>query len=321
MTKTARPAILLATAFFCALAATSAAGANRTQVSALGNDANPCSVAQPCRTLQAAFAATPPGGEIEVLDPTGYGQLTINHSVSIQGHGWASLNGSPGGNAITINAGPNDKIQLHGLIIEGFGTGQNGILFTSGKSLLVENTTIQNFVGNGIAFKPTALSALTVSKTTIADNILNGILVQPTGAQDYQVVFKKVEAHNNSASGITVDDSQMPGPVTVGSIIATASDCTVSDVGRFNSVGVGYLAIRRKVSFVLFGIHGSVSAGYATGLKADGAGATIRVSQTDLETNATMATVGAGGGAILSYGSNFTGGGTITQGAAVVPTE
>ncbi|HEY1542756.1 MAG TPA: hypothetical protein VGG01_10130, partial [Xanthobacteraceae bacterium] len=168
MTKTTRPIILLATGFFCALTATSAAGANRTLVSALGNDTNPCTITEPCRTLQAAFNATPPGGEIEVLDPTGYGQLTITHAISIQGHGWASLNGSPGGNAITINAGPNDKIQLHGLVIEGFGTGQNGILFTTGKSLLVENTTIQNFVDNGIAFKPTALSALAVSKTTIA---------------------------------------------------------------------------------------------------------------------------------------------------------
>jgi hypothetical protein len=99
------------------------AASNRTFVSGLGNDANPCSVSQPCRTMQAAFNATTPGGEIEALDPTGYGSLTITHSITIEGHGWASMNTSVAeGTVITVNAGSSDNIILRGLILEGFGT-------------------------------------------------------------------------------------------------------------------------------------------------------------------------------------------------------
>jgi hypothetical protein len=89
MTRIVRSGLLAATAVALAVLAAPAyaAGANRTFVSAVGSDANPCTLAQPCRTLQVAFNATANNGEIEVLDPTGYGSLNITHGISIQGHG------------------------------------------------------------------------------------------------------------------------------------------------------------------------------------------------------------------------------------------
>ena len=94
MDKTTFSATLFVVVLACASHTTPAhaAGANRTFVAALGNDANACSITAPCRTMQAAYNATAPGGEIEVLDPTGYATLTITHSINIQGHGWASMN-------------------------------------------------------------------------------------------------------------------------------------------------------------------------------------------------------------------------------------
>src|SRR5262249_4928433 len=75
----------------------------RVFVSATGNDANSCSFAAPCRTFQHAHAVVAAKGEIDVLDPAGYGPLTVSKSISIQGHGFAGISVASG-NAITITA-------------------------------------------------------------------------------------------------------------------------------------------------------------------------------------------------------------------------
>ena len=51
-----------------------------------------------------------------MLDPAGYGALTITHSINIQGHGWASTSASAGG---VINITTSAKVMLQGLIIDG----------------------------------------------------------------------------------------------------------------------------------------------------------------------------------------------------------
>src|SRR5215472_16484945 len=109
-----------------------ASGAARTFVAAAGLDSNPCSFTLPCRSLQAGFNATAPGGEIDVMDPAGYGALTITHAVSIQGHGYAGMSGGLGGAMITINAGVTDSVTLRGLLIDGVGVATMGIAFNSG---------------------------------------------------------------------------------------------------------------------------------------------------------------------------------------------
>src|SRR5262249_47962717 len=121
--------------------------------------------ATPCKTFQRAHDATLANGEITVLDPGGYGALTINKTISIinDGVGEAGVLVSGGATAITIAAGPNDAISLRGLTIKGIGFGGgNGIRFTSGKSLNVEGCAIRNLVGgiggNAIQFDPNASS-------------------------------------------------------------------------------------------------------------------------------------------------------------------
>src|SRR5215467_883770 len=81
---------------------------SHTAVSALrGDDANNCGVATPCRTFQRAHDAANDQGEITVLDPGGYGSLTITKSISIvnDGIGEASVLVSGGGTGITVNNG------------------------------------------------------------------------------------------------------------------------------------------------------------------------------------------------------------------------
>ena len=84
--RTQLPSVFLATVLACAyLAAPANAQAPRTFVSAAGSDSNPCSFAAPCRHFQAAVNATSLGGEVDALDPAGYGPITITQPITIEG--------------------------------------------------------------------------------------------------------------------------------------------------------------------------------------------------------------------------------------------
>src|SRR5881398_1687321 len=63
------------------------AQATRTWVSGVGDDANPCSRTAPCKTFAGAISKTAVGGEIDALDPGGFGTLTITKSITIDGTG------------------------------------------------------------------------------------------------------------------------------------------------------------------------------------------------------------------------------------------
>src|SRR5215217_9643502 len=80
------------------------AQATRTWVSGVGDDANPCSRTAPCKTFAGAISKTATAGEINVLDPGGFGGVTITKSISIiADHVEAGVLVS-GTNAIIINA-------------------------------------------------------------------------------------------------------------------------------------------------------------------------------------------------------------------------
>src|ERR687890_2297843 len=60
--------------------------ATRTWVSGVGDDANPCSRTAPCKTFAGAISKTANGGEINCLDPGGFGGVTITKSLTIKCH-------------------------------------------------------------------------------------------------------------------------------------------------------------------------------------------------------------------------------------------
>jgi hypothetical protein len=277
------------------------AQATRVFVAAQGSDTNQCSFAAPCRTFQHAHDIVASDGEIDVLDPAGYGSLTITKSISIQGHGFSGVS-APSGNAITINSGPADKINLQGLLIDGVGSGSNGVQFNSGKSLVIQNLFIRNFSGSGVSFMPGAIGNLVASHTIVSDNGVNGILVQPTGHFRYEVVLKHVEAYNNVSSGITISGTSMSG----GEIRGYAGDCIASDTGRLLSASTGFLATSSTgQGAVTFRVTRSTATGNTNGMIANGALAAMVVSQSDLDQNLTN--WGAtNGGFLASFGDNET---------------
>jgi len=167
----------------CLAAMTSAAQAQatRTWVSGVGDDANPCSRTAPCKTFPGAYSKTAVGGEIDALDPGGFGTITIGKSITLDGGGGqvASILASST-NGVIINGGATDRVILRNLRINGISQssfpGITAIVFNSGLLLTVDTCVIQNFGTNGITFQPTAAARLVVNDTVIENANNDGII-------------------------------------------------------------------------------------------------------------------------------------------------
>src|ERR1700729_2104811 len=97
------------------------AQATRTWVSGVGDDANPCSRTAPCKTFAGAISKTSASGEINCLDPGGFGGITITKAITLNCSatlGSILVAGTPG---VTINAGASDKVILRGIQLQGLG--------------------------------------------------------------------------------------------------------------------------------------------------------------------------------------------------------
>src|ERR1019366_2887805 len=187
----------------------------------------------PCRTFNFALAQTASGGEIDVLDPAGYGAITITKAISIvnDGVGVAGILASSG-NGVTINAGATDSVHLRGLTIEGAGSGSFGIHFTGGKSLAIENCVVRDFTNAGIDIVASTSSGFSVSNTIASNNGSVGIVIAAAGSAVVTSVLSNVTANNNNHDGI-----QVVG-VTAGATI----NVTIADSVASNNTGNGVLA-------------------------------------------------------------------------------
>jgi len=149
----------------------------RTWVSGVGDDANPCSRTAPCKTWAVAISKTAPGGEIDALDPGGFGAPTITKSITLDG----------GGEQVaSVAAGSSDVVIMRNLQLDGLLGGGNanaaldGIRFISGAILSVENCTIFGGSQAGIDPATSASATLNVFNTNIT-NVGNGINLDRSG--------------------------------------------------------------------------------------------------------------------------------------------
>src|SRR5205807_3000693 len=111
------PAIVLVA---LALPSSAFGQASRTWVSGVGDDANPCSRTAPCKTFAGAISKTAGAGEINCLDPGGFGGVTITKPITISSEGFEAGVLVSGTNGIVVNV-PNatDVVVIRGLDIEG----------------------------------------------------------------------------------------------------------------------------------------------------------------------------------------------------------
>jgi hypothetical protein len=294
--------ILLTTGILLAAATQLAAQATRTWVSGVGDDANPCSRTAPCKTFAGAISKTAVNGEIDVLDPGGFGALTITKSIRIDGGGFVAGVLVSGTNGIVVAAGPSDTVVLRGLDIDGLGvTGDfRGVQFISGNNLIIDGCNIYGFGKRNISIQSSTNGAqVLISNTLVHDSVTNGIVVAPPGVTN-NVVLDNVHVVNNAFFGIAV---------TAGGT-AQIRNSTIS-----NNAGGGLLADNSTMD-----LESTLISGNGTGLQAQNS-ATVRIANATIVGN-TVGLAISSGAVVNSFGNNqIAGNGSGNNGVTSIPSQ
>lgn len=181
------------------------AQATRTWVSGVGDDANPCSRTAPCKTFAGAISKTAAAGTISVLDPGGYGAVTITKAITIDGTGQIASALAAGTNGIVINAGANDNVVLRNIDINGAGTGFDGVRILSAKSVTLDGVNIQQFTSQGIEILPNVNPVkVHLSNCQVRNNSSHGILVIAVAPATAQLTVANSSITGNGSNGIDV---------------------------------------------------------------------------------------------------------------------
>jgi hypothetical protein len=223
---------LLKLSIFVLLAAALSFGqATRTWVSGVGDDANPCSRTAPCKTFAGAISKTAPGGEIDALDPGGFGALTITKSITLDGGGGQVASVLVAGtNGIVVAAGAGDIVIIRNLRFDGLRGGGNanaglsGIKWISGKALHIENCTIFGFNNNAIDINKSDGGKAFVIDTVAANNGNAGLQ----------------NANTNNYVAVLVDNSHFDDNVS-GVVSASFSNIAVRNSEASGNSGTGFL--------------------------------------------------------------------------------
>jgi hypothetical protein len=236
-----------------ALVSLVSAQATRTWVSGVGDDVNPASRTAPAKTFAGAISKTAAGGEISVLDPGGYGAVTITKSLTIDGLGTLASILHSGTTGVIVSALSTDHIVLRNLTINGGSGGLSGVRVLQAASVTLENVTIEGVSVAGVNVEPTA-SAVSIylrnvtirrglgTSTTVSGVLLSGANgnitahLENVSISGYQ---RGIDAGANSV--VHVDRSSIIGnAVGIRAAVATAivrlSDSTVTG----NTTGLSY---------------------------------------------------------------------------------
>jgi hypothetical protein len=288
------------------------AQATRTWISGVGNDANPCSRTAPCKTFAGAISKTATGGEIDILDPGGFGAVTITKSITFDGGGGqvgsVLVSGTDG---IVVAAGSTDVVTLRNLRLNGIGSGLNGINIISAGSVNVENCFIFGFTTNGIRASTGTASQLKVQGTTIKQNTgasTNGILVAPGSGGSAKVSLLNVILESNGANGLKADATLAMSP----GVNVTLTDSQASHNGNDGVLAVSGASAAATVIIN----HATLAHNAVNGIEANqsaGSNATIVAGISTFDGNA-VAALSTGGGTVGSYSNNFSNGNTTNNG-------
>jgi hypothetical protein len=272
-------------------------GSTRTWVAAdTGDDANPCSRDAPCLTFAAALTATLAGGEIDVLTPGDYGPLTIAKSITICNEDGVAGELVTASGAITIQAGATDVVTLRGLTLDGANAGNNGVVVSSAKRVVIDKVVIENFGLAGIDVAPSSGAvAVDIANTTIT-NSGAGVLIKPSSGATATAIVKRVDLANNIGAGAQIDG-------TAGGVaFAVIVDSVASENGSSGVVAVSGTGGSALVYLMRDAVNHNATAGIVSNQSAGGT-ASVYVGGSQLSGNANGVS-SANGGALISYGNN-----------------
>jgi hypothetical protein len=290
--------------------ATSAnAQATRTWVSGVGDDVNPCSRTAPCKTFAGAISKTAPGGEINCLDPAGFGAVTLTKSITIDCTGTLGGILASSTTGVILN-GAGIIVTLRGLEINGGPPnlpGVNGVRFLQGARLNVEDCTIYNFLGaapNGfgiIANNTSTTVQISVRNSVIRNNGTavsgGGIALIPTGTGSAKLTLDNVMI-NGHFRGVDINTA---GTTSASGVTAMVQNTTFS--ANNNGLHVNTAAGPAPAQVIVKDSTFSNNTG--TAINGQGSANTvIAVSNSSIFGNGT-GVAGSGGASVLTFGDNL----------------
>ena len=293
----------------CLMVGTQAASAQatRTWVSGVGDDVNPCSRTAPCKTWAGAISKTAAGGEIDALDPGGFGAVTITKAMTLDGGGGQVAStlaaNTPG---IVVSAGGNDVVIIRNVRLNGVGQtngpGTDGVRFNSGKALVVENCEIFGWQ-NGIVVQTGVNSQTKILRTVVENSSLVGVLIKPSAAIATVAMWESAAVDN----GVGVKgDSTAGGEVRM----------TISSSHVANNVGDGVQANAGAPNVGIVIQASSIDGNGGSGLDSikNAAGvAAITIGFSQISENITGIS-SSGGGLVGSYLNNVYAGSNTSDG-------
>jgi hypothetical protein len=295
-------ALILGSAATAMLSLPASAQAIRTWVagSSIGDDVNPCSRFQPCRTFAGALSKTAINGEINCIEAGGYGTVLITKSVTIDCNETTASILAGLGTGIIINIAPNANdphrsVRLRGLTINGTGTvggtigtrtGTDGIRIIEASSVFVEDTTIGEFTQSGIEVAADAATNLTLDNVVIRNTNVAGVTIASSGGQAV-ASFNNVRIDGTSV-GVSAANNVR---ASLRNLVLVHATTGIQASGGNNIVNVENML----VSFAATGIQSS-----ATNI--------IRVSNSVVTQNTTG--LNSNGGSLISMSGNSVTGNT-----------
>ncbi len=279
--------------FVFAFTSIAQAQATRTWVSGVGDDVNPCSRTAPCKTFAGAISKTATNGEINCLDPAGYGAVTVTKSITIDCEDTQGSILSAGTNGVIVNitAATDTKkaFKLRGVSINGAGTGINGMRILAANQVVLDQVVITGVTQHGVSIETTSGSPKVFVQSSYINNVTgNGINSFITGG----------------GVALTVGDSQVAGAASAISLSNNTSATVTDSILTGNTTGI--VASNASASLIRCTI-----ANNTTGVSALGGG-TVRLASSLVTSNGTGLSLG--GGSIVSHVSNVFQGNT-TDGA------
>jgi hypothetical protein len=276
------------------------AQATRTWVSGVGDDVNPCSRTAPCKTWAGAISKTAEGGEIDPLDPAGYGTLTITKAITVDGgtgSGWGHTlsAGSPSGFVVNVTGGThvNDAVVIlrnltfNGAIQSPTVGASNGINYIKAAQLIVDRCTFENVNTAGISEASLATTGILRVMDCSFNNTVTGI-----------------NARTTAGAAIThVDHCRFNG-LTDGVNASSNAFVTIRDSFFAGTSGAVNGAVRAAVGATV-NVSNSMFSNNAIGVNI--AGGTLRISNNDFFNNTTAV---ANGTAESANNNKFRGNGT-----------
>lgn len=275
-----------------AFSLTSAAHA-QLWVSTTGSDANPCTLASPCRTFQQAAYLVPQYGIIHVLNAGDYGPININYPLEIDGGGLASISVSGSGSAPAIQVKTTGLVRLRNISIHGYSGAPEGIQMGGYGAIDIDNVQVTGFAGNCIAIRAGfGPIDVVIKDSTIENCSSNGISIEG-GAPSYNATVKVINTHVRFANG----------GLNVGYVTAvSAYDSTFSSPGP-PTASTGTVGVFMEEGLLL--LDNCEVSGFGVGVESYYLDATVQVSRSTLIDNWVAVSAPSGGVVVTNANNSF----------------